>query len=244
MSKRHPSSRRRPKGGDHPDDAFVSTTLQFGDWARDNSGALIVAVAIVAALLWGIVYYVGRRDELRAQASQELEAIHQTVGMGDREAAKQELGRFLDRFGDTRLALEARILLAEQYLRTGETAQAISALEPATESLGTPLSIQAGFLLASAYEEDGQPQRAEETYLRLAERADLQFQMREALADAARIRASRGDHEAAAELYRRILDTFEEGEQGRTVYEMRLAEVETAASTASPAGSSPGDGGA
>lgn len=225
---KHPSSRRRSKGGGHPDDAFVSKTLAFGDWARENTGALIAAGAILAGLLWGIVYYVGYREDLRVQASSELEAIHQTIGMGDPEAAKQELGRFLERYGDTDLALEARILLAEQYLLSGETSQAISALEPAGRSLGTPLAVQAGFLLAASYEEDGQPERAEETYLRLADRADLQFQMRDALEGAARIRVARGDLEGAAELYRRLLDTFEEGEQGRGAYEMRLAEVETA----------------
>lgn len=228
MTKRHPSSRHRSKSEGHPDDPFVTKTLAFGDWARENTGALIVAAAVLAVLLWGIVYYVGYREDLRTQATSELEAIHQTIGMGDPEAAKQELGRFLDRYGDTDLALEARILLAEQYLRTHETAQAVSALEPATSSLGTPLAVQAGFLLAAAYEEDGQPQRAEETYLRLAERADLQFQVRDALEAAARIRVARGELQGAAELYRRLLDTFEEGEQGRGTYEMRLAEVESA----------------
>lgn len=228
MTKRHPSSRRRSKSEGHPDDAFVAKTLAFGDWARENTGALIVAAAVLAVLLWGIVYYVGYREDLRTQATGELEAIHQTIGMGDPEAAKQELGRFLERYGDTDLALEARILLAEQYLRTRETAQAVSTLEPATRSLGTPLAVQAGFLLAAAYEEDGQPQQAEETYLRLAEQADLQFQVRNALEDAARIRVARGDLEGAAELYRRLLGTFEQGEQGRGTYEMRLAEVESA----------------
>lgn len=228
MTKRHPSSRRVPKKGDHPDDVFVSKTLEFSDWARQNSGALIVAVAVLGALLWGVVYYVGYKEDLRAQASQELEAIHQTIGMGDREAAKQELGRFLERFGDTDVALEARILLAEQYLRTGESSQAVSALEPAARSLQTPLAIQAGFLLAAAFEEEGRLERAEETYLRLADRARLQFQVRDALEDAARLRIARGDLAGAAELYRRVLDTFEAGEQGRGVYEMRLAEVEAA----------------
>lgn len=230
MTKRHPS-RKRPKRGDHPDDVFVTKTLAFGDWARENSGTLIVAIAVLGVLLWGIVYYAGYQEDLHAQASQELEAIHQTIGMGDREAAKQELGRFLERYGETDLATEARILLAEQYLRTGEPAQAISTLEPAAGSLDTPLGVQAGFLLASAHEEAGQPDSAEELYLRLAERADLQFQTREALSDAARIRTSQGELEGAAELYRRILDTFEEGEQGRSLYQMRLAEVEASMAT-------------
>lgn len=236
MARRHPGSRRTHKARhDEAEDAFVAGTLEFSQWAKQNQRLLIFTGVVLAAILWGVFQYTDYRGNLEAQASAELEAIHQTIQFGDREAAKEELGVFLTRFGETDLAGEARLLLGEQYLRTGEPSQAISTLEPATESLRTPLSIQAGFLLAAAYEEESRWGDAEALYLRLADRAELPFQIRDALESAARIRSAQGNHAAAADLYRRILDTFEEDEPARGYYEMRLAETETAAQAASPA---------
>lgn len=228
MSKRHPSSRRHGHTTSDTEDAFVARTLEMSRWAQQNTRLLVVTGVVLVAVVWAAVYYVNYRGSLEEQAVLELEQIHQTVALGDREAAKQELGRFLTDFGDTDHAGEARLLLGELYLRTGQPAQAISALEPLTKSLRSPLAVQGGFLLAAAYEEEGRWDDAERLYLSIADRADLQFQVREALDDAARVHQRQGDLAAAADLYRRAIETFEEGEQGRSYYEMRLAEITAA----------------
>ena len=69
---------------------------------------------------------------------------------------------------------------------------------------------------------------AEATYLRIADRSDLDFQIRNALSSAARIKASQGDSEGAIALYQRALDTFELDDATRGLYELRIQELKTA----------------
>ena len=66
--------------------------------------------------------------------------------------------------------------------------------------------------------------------MRIADRADLSFQVRNALQSAARIRADNGDAAGAIELYERVLSDMEENDIDRGVFEMRIEELKTAMS--------------
>jgi tetratricopeptide (TPR) repeat protein len=101
---------------------------------------------------------------------------------------------------------------------------------PLGESPRGPLEMQAATLLAAAYEQDGQAGEAEEIYLTIADRSDLDFQVRDALAAAARIRTERGDAEGALELYDRVIESLEEGAPERGLFEMRIEEIRSATS--------------
>lgn len=210
---------------DNEDDAFVAKVLEFNAWAQNNSQKLILGVAALLIVVVGIVYYVNWTEAQRARAVQDLERIQQTVGFGDPEAAKAELGQYLLQYSDGPEVLEARLILGELYLQSVEPAQAVSVLEPTRSEMDEPLGVQAGFLLAAAYEELGQWADAEQTYLEIADEAELDFQVRNALDGAARIRASAENHQGAVDLYERLLETFEEGDPGRSQFELRLAEV-------------------
>lgn len=220
-----PQTHRRPQ--DEPDDVFVARSLEFTAWARRNKQALVLFGIVLALMVGGIAYYASYRAEMTRQAVLELERIQQTVGVGEVEAARAELTTFIDRFGGTPYAAEARLLLGQLYLESDQPQQASEVLEPAASDLGEPIGIQAAMLLARAAEEAGQPDRAEDLFLDVADRAELDFQVRQALADAARLRASAGDHAGAAELYRRILEGMEEDDPQRGPFEMRLQEVLT-----------------
>ena len=63
------------------------------------------------------------------------------------------------------------------------------------------------------------------TDLEVADRAEFAFEIRRALDSAARARRRQQNHSGAAELYERILTTFEENDPAKGVYELRLAEV-------------------
>jgi len=219
----------RPRGSsaaESSDDAFLARVLEFTAWARSNTQVLIGLVAVLVMLVLGGVYYLNHRTNVRVQAVGQLEAIQQTMEMGQRDAARTELNQFLERFGGTRYAHEARMLLGQLALEGGDPQEAIRVLEPVGGALGDPVAQQAAFLLASAYEDAGRAEEAERLYLELARRVDLRFQVRDALAAAARIRTDQGNAAGAAELYRRILETLDADDQGRAVFEMRLAEVE------------------
>jgi predicted negative regulator of RcsB-dependent stress response len=231
MPKRRPAPKRKASSRqtstpDDGEDVFIGRMMELTIWARKNTQALILGGVALALIIVAGIYYVNFRTTTSTQATEELSQIQQLAAAGEIEGAKSELTRFLDRFGGTRQAVEARLLLGELHLQRGQADEAIAALEPAARSLRrNPVALQAAMLLGAAYEDGGRPQEAEETYLRVADRAELAFQVQDALDSAARIRADRGDYAGAGELYRQILATLEADDPMRGVIQLRLAEV-------------------
>lgn len=226
MSKRHhPSSRRTPKAPHEQDDAFVAGVIDFSEWARTHRQALTLIGVAAALLVAGGIYYVNFQRSLTIQAVNRLEEIHRTIAISAVEDAKAQLSTFLDSFQGTDQAREAVILLARLHLESGDAPVGISVLERADLGFRDPIGIQANSLLARAYEDQGRWPEAEDSYLEVADRAQFDFQVRAALDNAARTRRRQQDHLGAAELYERILETFEENDPGRDLYVLRLAEV-------------------
>lgn len=228
MSKKHPGSRRRRQDNDG-DDVFIAKTLEVSQWAQSNQQLLTAGAVVLILLVAGAIYYGNYQRSLSSQAGNQLEQIHQTIALQDREGAKSELSTFLQRFDGTAYAGEARLLLGELYLETDDPQQALAVLEPVAGSPREPLELQAAGLLAAAYEQEGRIDEAEELYLTIADRSELDFQVRDALESAARIRADRGDLQGAIALYEQILDQLPDDAQDRGLYQMRLAELEATA---------------
>lgn len=226
MAKRHPSSRRGGRSKEQePDDVFIARLVELSTWAKANSQTLVLFGVVLAVIVGGIVYYVRFQRTLEDQALLQLEQLQQTAQVGEAAAARSEVSQFLERFGGTDAAGEARLLLASLHLQDGQYDQAIQVLNESGISPNEPLGVQLETLRAKALEAAGRQDEAEETYLRVADAAELEFQRVDALADAARVRASRDDHAGAAELYERILDDLDETHPERGIYEMRLAEM-------------------
>jgi tetratricopeptide (TPR) repeat protein len=226
MSKRqHPSTRRLPQSPAEKDDAFVAGVLGFSEWSRKHRQALTLLGITAALLVTGGIYYISFQRSLRIQAVNNLESIHQTISISALEDAKAQLSSFLESFDGTDQAREAVILLARLHLESDDAPVAISVLERADLSFRDPIGIQANSLLARAYEHQGRWAEAEDKFLEVADRAEFDFEVRAALESAARVRRRQLDNEGAAELYNRILDTFEEDDPSRGLYELRLAEV-------------------
>jgi predicted negative regulator of RcsB-dependent stress response len=227
MTKRHPGQRRLASDStqENEDDIFVANVLELGNWAKRNQQLLtIVGVVAVLAVAAGLYYANFRRSQVDRAANQ-LEQIHRTMELQDTEGAKQQLVVFIDQFSGTPYAGEARMLLGDLYLRSGDVEQAVATLEPMASSPRDPLELQAASLLGAAYEQAQRWADAEAEYLRIADRSTLDFQVRDALAAAARIRAEQGNDAGAAQLYQRILDGLDANAPERGMYEMRLAEV-------------------
>ncbi|GMR13329.1 MAG: hypothetical protein BMS9Abin29_1534 [Gemmatimonadota bacterium] len=226
MSKRHhPGARRIPHSHEEEEDAFLAKILAISTWARSNTEALVLAGVILALFVAGGFYYWNFTQERDQTALTQLEVIHNTINLDAKDDAKALLRTFLDQFGASPHAREGVLLLARLNLETNAAPVAVSILEDEGLSLRTPLGLQAGFLLARAYEETGRWSDAEAMYLRIADRATLDYQVREALDSAAQARMRQMDPAGAVELYERLLATFEDDDPGRGVFEMRLAEV-------------------
>lgn len=231
MAKRHPSSSRGGGGKDHePDDIFVARLVELTTWAKANNQTLVLMGVVLAVVLGGAFYYLSFQRTLEDQALLQLEQLHQTVQTGDPVAARAELAQFMERFGGTEAASEARLLLAGLHIREGQHDQAIAVLDGSDLSLGEPMGVQLESLRAKALEAAGRMEEAEQAYLVVADAAELDFQRVGALADAARVRSILDDHTGAAELYQRVLDELDETDPERGLYEMRLAEARAATS--------------
>jgi len=203
----------------------VAGIIDFSEWSRTHRQALtLIGIAVVVLLASGI-YYLRFQQALVTQAVNRLEDIHRTISISAFEDAKTQLSTFLDQFGGTDQAREAVILLGRLHLEAGDAAVAINVLERADLGFRDPIGVQANSLLARAYENQGRWPDAEATFLEVADRAEFDFERRRALDSAARARRRQQDHEGAAELYERILETFEENDPAKGVYELRLAEV-------------------
>lgn len=226
MAKRHPGQRRlTQQKTESEDDIFIAKVLEIGTWAKSHQQLLTIAIVLVVVAGASLVYYRNYRRGLVAQAGVQLEQIQQSVALNDTEGAKNQLKVFLSRFGGTPYEGEARMLLGELYLEGGDPQQAQAVLEPIGNAPRSPLQLQAAGLLARSYEQENRWKDAEDLYLRIADRSDLDFQVQGALADAARIRASHGDKAGAEALYKRILGDLEPDSPQRGLYEMRLAEL-------------------
>ena len=194
-------------------------------WARQNTQKLVIGVSAAVILIAGTIYYVGFRDTQDIRAANELDQIQQTLVLGDPASATGRLNQFIASYSGTSSEGEARLILGQLHLEEGQADQAVQVLAPMARDLGNPLGVQGAFLLGAAYENAGQAAEAEDLYLRIANNAELEFQVRDALESAARIRTTEGNFAGAEELLQEILDGMEVSDPGRANIEMRLAEL-------------------
>jgi predicted negative regulator of RcsB-dependent stress response len=220
-------AKRSPKGSRaaHKDDELSARILEFMGWARQNSTVLVIFGVILAVVVGGVFYYVSFESDLEERAVSELETIQATVASGNADAARAELAQFLERFGGTDVAPEARLTLGRLHLEGDQPEQAARVLEGSSRAIGEPLGTEIHLLLAKAHEAAGQLQEAEEVFLEVADDARLDFQRQDALADAARVRTLQGNAAGAAELYGRILEGMDEGDPERGRFELLQAEA-------------------
>ena len=230
MSKKHPGAARvkRPK---HDEDVFVESVLEGSVWAKTHSKILLYgAIALFVVLAAGI-YYRNFQRNTREQSTAALNQVRQTVLSGNKQLAQTDLRQFVAKYGDTPAGVEARTMLAQLYLSTNQPQQAVETLKPIADDIDR--SPTGAMLLAGAYEQLKQPEKAEQTYLKVAEEARFGFEKREALERAAGLRMDRGNAAGAIELYDRALKSLPEDSPDRLIYEMRIAEARGAAATKS-----------
>ncbi|MBI4545499.1 MAG: tetratricopeptide repeat protein [Gemmatimonadetes bacterium] len=229
---RHPTARRVPHQPTGPDDPFLAQVVEAAAWAKQHARGLVIGGALLALGIASILYYTNYRSRLRTQADAQLAELRSNP-----TPAVTELENFLTRFRGTAAAKEVRLLLAERYLSAGQAEKAVSTLQPLAGDLDAPLGTSAAFLLAAAEEARGAADAAEQTYLRIAEKAEFDSQRREALNLAAGLRLQRGDASGAAQVYERALELTAEDLPERALLEMRLAEALARRGTAAPRGS-------
>jgi predicted negative regulator of RcsB-dependent stress response len=221
---RHPAARRVHQQGT-PDDALTERLLHLILWARKNLRVLATTAVVIVLAVLATLYSLNMREARRAEASLRLNEVRQTALSGNHALALRDIEAFIARFSGTPSADEARLLMAQISLEDAQPAKAIEALNTLAGKAGTPLGTSAAFLLAAAYDQNGDAAQAEATYLRIADQAAMGFQRREAIEQAARIRTEQGDAAKAVELYQRLVGMTHEDSPERGIAELRLAEA-------------------
>lgn len=224
MAKRYPNAPKRDKKVSD-DDAFVAGVLEASNWAKENQQTLVAAgivLAIAAAVGWYLMSVSARQQN---DALIELERVTSIAASGDVEQGKAELVAYLDDFGGTPYADEARLELATLYLETDLPTRALETIAEADAGPRDPMGPQFLSLEAKAHEAAGALAEAESTYMRLADVAAYDFQRRTALEDAARIRALLEDYAGAAQIWSDLAAELEASDPQQGVYRMRAAEM-------------------
>lgn len=223
---RHPTARRVHRTTSD-DDTFLTGVLETTAWAKTHGTRLLIAGIAVVVLLAGLLWYRNYRTAMNERATAELGQVRATVQSGNYALAKQDLEQFVGRFGSTAAGNEARLMLGQVYLETTEPQKAIDTVEPLSKP-GDPIGINAAFLLGAAHEAAKQPAEAERVYLSIANGARFDYQKQDALDRAARLRLEQGNAAGAIELYERIIAMFKEDGPDKSLFQMRLAEIQAA----------------
>jgi predicted negative regulator of RcsB-dependent stress response len=240
---KHPTSSRVRREEQAPDDAFVSFIQRSIIWAKENSRVLITAGVVVVALAAGLTWFLTQQQRTERMAASEFARVQQSVVSGNTQLAIRDLETYLATYGSTETADQARIILADLLIGQDRADEAVDVLGSLPDDVQAPFGLAAARIEAAALEALGQVDQAVDAYLRVADNARFDYQQREALADAARVRLQNGDAENAADLYQRIVDSLEDdaAATGRGYYEMWLAEAQAQARTGSGAAPTPPD---
>src|SRR5688500_7639665 len=114
MARRHSIAQKTSaRGAASADDVLIGTTIAVTTWAERNRQLLTVGAVVLGVALLSGLYYLNYRKNHRERAAIELERVETAVAVGDTATAKVELGRYIETFGNTPYADEARVLLGQ-----------------------------------------------------------------------------------------------------------------------------------
>lgn len=225
---RSPSARRAGTNSSL-DDVLVARAFEASTWASRNRQKVTIALAAFVVLALGLIWYAHYRSTVADRATTELTRVRATVQSGNTPLAISDLEKYIDQFGGTETANEARLMLAQQYLVAGQADKAVQAIEPAAGDVGTAQGAQAALVLAQAYEAAKSTEKAEQQFMSLADKAPFLYMKQDALDNVARLRLARGDAAGAADVLQRLVDMTPETAPERDVFELRKGEALIAA---------------
>jgi len=220
---------KRPQQID-TEDHVTERVLEAVAWAEAHRRAVIAGAIVLVLVVAAAFYYTNYRNKLVDRASVRLQEIQITAQAADLETVRSELGLFIEQYSGTPYADQARIVLGELELRRDSLGLAIRALEPVAE-LGSaqPLSFTAMDMIAAAYEQGGDLERAAQWYDRLESAALFDYQRHAAMAEKARLHTLAGRYDEAAALYEQLVEEAQDDPAGQQLYAVRLGEVRTLA---------------
>lgn len=216
---------KRPHAVD-TEDHVTERILEAVTWAESHRRTVMVGVVALVAVVAGVFYYQDYRAKLAERASVRLQEIQLAAQSQDSEVLRSELRLFVDQFSGTIYAGQARVALAGLELQRDSATAAIRVLEPVADlESGEPLAFTAAGMIAAAYEQVGEPDRALRQYERIEAAALFDQQRHTAMAEQARIHLSAGRYSQAVSLYERLQAESGDEPGALDVYAVRLGEA-------------------
>lgn len=217
------SRTRQPSSALHPDDAMALRAAALASWAKRNARMIIGISVVAVAVIGGLIVWKYTQAQRQAAAAENLLSLRANPTVVT-AAGSRELEAFIQKYDGTTEADEARLLVAEARLNSGNPKAAVTELTQLAGS-GSPMAAQAGLMLGSAHAQAGDGPAAIRAYEQAAEKTRLRYQRFEALGQAALQYEVAGNHKAAADVYRRLLEEAEPNSQQATIVEMRMTEA-------------------
>jgi predicted negative regulator of RcsB-dependent stress response len=206
----------RIAGGAQPD---------FAEWVRTNGRTAGLAVGAVIVLVLGGWLYVSSENRKEAFASQALMQARGEAESGNLPLAASDLTRLVERFGGTRAADQAVILLNQTRLVQGQRDLAINALRGFVSGSHADYVKASGYALhGAALEDAGKSREAADAFRKAAQNARLDFLKATYLIDAGRAFPAAVDTAAAKAADTGLLTAYGRRDQAAEA-RVRMAEI-------------------
>jgi predicted negative regulator of RcsB-dependent stress response len=199
--------------------------LNWAEWVAKNGRKAAIGTGFVVLLVAAVFLY--RTSQIRKEsfASQELTQARNSAESGNLPLAAADLSKIMERFGGTKAADEAAILLNQIRMLQGQRDVAVNALQQFVRGRHPDyVEASAYALLAAGLEEQGKAKDAGEAYRQASAKARLDFQQAQYLLDAGRVFAVAGDSTAAKAAYNEVLTKFGRIDQAAEA-RVRMAEL-------------------
>ena len=209
-----------------PQTASSSTQdFDLADWASRNGRNVAIGAGILVVLGGGFWLYTTSAQRKESFAAQELMQARNSAESGNMPLAASDLSKLIDRFGGTRAADEAAILLNQIRLVQGQRDVAVNALQQfVRERHPDDVLASAYGLLGAALEDQGKRKEAGDAYRQASDKARLDFLKASSLLDAGRAYATAGDSADAKAAFTDVLKRFARLDQAAEA-RVRLSEL-------------------
>ena len=195
------------------------------DWINRNGRNVAIGAGILVVLGGGFWLYTVSASRKEAFASQELMQARSSAESGNLPLAASDLTKLIERFGGTRAADEAVIVLNQVRLVQGQRDVAVNALQEFVRSNhDDQVTASAYGLLGAGLEDQGKRKEAGDAYREASRAARLDFLKASYLIDAGRAYTTAGDSTSAKSAYAEILDKFGRLDQAAEA-RVRMAEL-------------------
>jgi len=189
--------------------APVAARRDWQDWARTNIRRVSIGVGVIVVVVAAVFAYLASEKRKEEFAASALSQAWSTVEAGNMALASNDLSRLVERYGGTRAADEAFVLLSELRLLGGQDDIAVRTLQQFVAQRHPKYYLASAYsLLGGGLENLNRFADAAKAYRAAADNADLAFLKAQYLIDASRAFALARDTASAKAALGEVLSKY------------------------------------